>query len=128
MSAMYQQVMQPAAVYFSQNSSYTVQRVAVWVYNSSYYLGLCTEEICLGLLVRDFRKHLKQRLWAIFVCCGTLEADNHVGNTTPIPTTSLPQQRRQHATNNGVVAVNSNIVRVINAVNNTHPRGLMVTT
>jgi hypothetical protein len=26
------------------------------------------------------------------------------------------------------VAVNSNIVRVINAVNNTHPRGLMVTT
>jgi hypothetical protein len=117
MSAFYQLVMQKYTLYFDQ-FSYIVKRINYWVYNCSYYVGLCTEEICLGLLVRDFRNFLKQQLRALFPCCGKSESsDNHVGHTTLTPTTSLQQRQAT----NGVVVVRSNIVRVIKAIAiNTH--------
>jgi hypothetical protein len=108
MSAIYQLVMQPSLTLFN-NSPYIVQRVALWVYNFSYWLGFCTEEICLCLLVRDFRKFLKEQFGAIFPSCGKSEVDNqhgYIGHTTVTPTTSLQTQQRQ--TTNGVF-VRSNI-------------------
>jgi hypothetical protein len=89
MSAMYKLVMQPSIYYFN-NTPYIVQRIAVWTYNFSYYVGLCTEEICLGLLVRDFRKHLKQQFRAIFSCCGKL---NIVGITNATTPSNVQQQQ-----------------------------------
>jgi hypothetical protein len=117
MSAMYQLVMMQI-IYFFNNYPYIVQRIAVWTYHFSYYLGLCTEEICLCLLVRDFRKHLKQQFRVIFSCCGKLKSKFVIGNKS-IKTWSSTAQQQQMA--NGIVVVNSNIVRIANAIG-THPR------
>jgi hypothetical protein len=89
MAAIFRLVMQPTTAYFNHFPSYIVQRFSVWVYNFAYWLGLCTEEISLCLLVRDFRKHLKQQLRAIFPCFGKL---NIVGYT--FSTTGVQQQQR----------------------------------
>jgi hypothetical protein len=110
MSALFQLIMQPSIAPLSNNSSYIVQRIAFCVYNSSYWLGLCTEEISLGLLVRDFRKLLKQQFRTIFPCCGK----SAVGHTTASPTTSLPQRQTTNAV--AVVKNPNNVRRVTNAI------------
>jgi hypothetical protein len=117
MSAMYQLVMQQTLAYINKNFSYIVQRIAFWVYNFSYYLGLCTEEICLGMLVRDFRKFLKEQLRTIFPCFGKSEPGNNVG-TTGATTAAAQQQKQQQLQQQrpSVVVVKSNIVRVTNAL------------
>jgi hypothetical protein len=122
MSAIYQLVMQQTIVYFSCDFSYTVQRVATWVYNSSIWLGLCTEEISLSLLVRDFRKHLKQRVRALFPCCCKLHTVGGNTNATIVSTVQQQQQRRQ-TTNLPVAVVNSNILRVTASIGSTYRRG-----
>jgi hypothetical protein len=120
MSAMHQLVMQPSIVYFSSNFSYTVQRVATWVYNSSIWMGLCTEEISLSLLVRDFRKHLKQRVRALFPCCGKVRI---VGNTNVTIVSTVQQQQQRRQTTNAIVVVNSNNLRVTASLGSTYRRG-----
>jgi hypothetical protein len=47
-----------------------LRMVLLWGNYVAYLLGLCTEEICLALLVRDFRKHIRQQWEDIFGCCG----------------------------------------------------------
>jgi hypothetical protein len=39
-----------------------------WIRYLSYLLGLCTEEICLALLVRDFRKNIQNQLSSLIPC------------------------------------------------------------
>jgi hypothetical protein len=39
-----------------------------WIKYLSYLLGLCTEEICLALLVRDFRKNIRNQLSSLIPC------------------------------------------------------------
>jgi hypothetical protein len=40
-----------------------------WTSNGTNFLGLCTEEICLGVLLRDFRQNVRHQLDNVF-CCG----------------------------------------------------------
>jgi hypothetical protein len=82
-------------------------------------LGLCTEEISLCLLVRDFRKLLKQQLGTIFGYFGKLKDKFFVDNSTTATTTSSTVQQLTPA--NSITVVNSSIVRVANALS-THPR------
>jgi hypothetical protein len=119
MSAIYQLVMQQLNAYVSRNFSYIPQRIFFWVYNFSYWLGFCTEEICLAFLVRDFRKFLTEQLGTIFPCFVKSESDKSVGNITVTPTISLQQGQ----TTSRVVVVQSNIVRVTNAISPNQPRG-----
>jgi hypothetical protein len=119
MSALLQLVMQPLNQYFSENFSYILQRIYFWVYNCSIWLGLCTEEISLSLLVRDFRKHLKQRVRALFPCCGN--GGTVGGNTNATIVSTVQQQRR--LTTNGVGVVNSNNLRVTASIGSTYRRG-----
>jgi hypothetical protein len=119
MSAMYQLVMQKTLAYINLNFSYIVQRIAFWAYNFSYDLGLCTEEISLCLLVRDFRKNVKQQLSPIFACFGKLK--NKFVLVKNISTTTSASLTVQQLSANSITVMNSSIVRVANALN-THPR------
>jgi hypothetical protein len=58
-----------------------LRMVVLWANYVAYLLGLCTEEICLALLVRDFRKHIKQQWHDIFgCCCGAKKPDTTAGS------------------------------------------------
>jgi hypothetical protein len=70
MSAQYFFVLVPISVLTSKPGTDSVlQMIVLWGNYVAYLLGLCTEEICLALLVRDFRKHIQRQWEGIFGCC-----------------------------------------------------------
>jgi hypothetical protein len=80
MSALYFVVVNQIAGLTSKLGRDNVLRMVVlWANYVAYLLGLCTEEICLALLVRDFRQHIKQQWEGIFACCGGTENSHTTG-------------------------------------------------
>jgi hypothetical protein len=98
MSALYFIVLAPISVLTSRLGTDSVLRMIVfWGNYVAYLLGLCTEEISLALLVRDFRMHIKQQWQDIFCFCWVKNS----------PTQTVQQKQQQPIRANNMIKVNN---------------------
>jgi hypothetical protein len=59
----------------------------------AYLLGLCTEEICLALLVRDFRKNVREQVASLLPCnCGPFNQVLFASGATNVNTSQMYNQ------------------------------------
>jgi hypothetical protein len=108
MSALYFQVSGPISVLASRLGTDSVLRMIVfWGNYVAYLLGLCTEEICLALLVRDFRKHIKQQWEGIFGCCCATTNSHTTKTTEGIQSQMTQKQQQQTIRSINVIKVNT---------------------